>query len=87
MGFNAPEWAFAFFGTMFANCVPTGIYATNTSEACKYQVNHCKAEILFVENESILLKFLGFVEEIENIKGIIVYLDDITKLRKKYPQI
>lgn len=29
-GFNAPEWAVAFFGAIFANMVPCGIYTTNT---------------------------------------------------------
>ena len=54
MGFNAPEWAFAFYGTMISNCVPTGIYTTNSSEACEYQVFHCEAKVLVVENQEIL---------------------------------
>ena len=87
MGFNAPEWTFTFFGSMFANCVPTGIYTTNSSAACKYQVEHCKAEVLFVENEQILAKFMPFIDEIPNLKGIFVYLDNVTRLKEKYPKI
>ncbi len=34
MGFNAPEWALAFFGAMAANCIPSGVYQTNSTEAC-----------------------------------------------------
>ena len=37
IGFNAPEWAIAFFGTIFANCIASGVYTTNGSEACIYQ--------------------------------------------------
>lgn len=36
MGFNAPEWAFAFVGGVLNNCVGTGIYSTNGPEACNY---------------------------------------------------
>lgn len=43
MGFNAPEWAIAFFGSIFANNIPSGVYTTNNSEACFYQANHSEA--------------------------------------------
>ena len=36
IGFNAPEWAIAFFGSMFADCIPSGVYTTNNPEACLY---------------------------------------------------
>lgn len=29
MGFNSPEWLFAYVGTILYNCVSTGIYTTN----------------------------------------------------------
>jgi long-chain-fatty-acid--CoA ligase ACSBG len=36
MGFNAPEWAIAFQGTIMFNCISNGIYITNEPEACLY---------------------------------------------------
>lgn len=36
MGFNSPEWVFSFVGGLLYNCVCTGIYITNTAEACQY---------------------------------------------------
>ena len=36
LGFNSPEWAIAFFGSMVANCIPSGVYLTNSPEACLY---------------------------------------------------
>ena len=36
MGFNSPEWAIAFMGGILNNQVNTGIYITNTAEACLY---------------------------------------------------
>lgn len=43
IGFNAPEWAIAFFGTIFANCIASGVYTTNSAEACYYQAHHSEA--------------------------------------------
>jgi len=37
MGYNSPEWAIAFNGSMMNNNVNTGIYITNQAEACLYQ--------------------------------------------------
>ena len=30
IGFNAPHWNIAFYGSIFAKCVPVGIYTTNS---------------------------------------------------------
>lgn len=35
-GYNAPEWAIAFLGSIFANTVCSGVYITNLPEACIY---------------------------------------------------
>lgn len=34
IGFNSPEWVIAFFGSMFSNYIPVGVYTTNGPEAC-----------------------------------------------------
>jgi len=36
MGFNSPEWAMAFMGGIMNQQVVTGIYITNTADACLY---------------------------------------------------
>jgi long-chain-fatty-acid--CoA ligase ACSBG len=36
MGFNSPEWAIGFIGSLFYNSVVTGIYTTNAPDACHY---------------------------------------------------
>lgn len=43
IGFNAPEWFISFMGAIFANSIPTGVYATNSSEACLYIAKHSDA--------------------------------------------
>jgi long-chain-fatty-acid--CoA ligase ACSBG len=34
IGFNAPEWAITFYGTLFARAIATGIYTTNSPQVC-----------------------------------------------------
>lgn len=40
IGFNAPEWNIAFFGSIFARCLPVGIYTTNHQTVCEYIGRH-----------------------------------------------
>lgn len=50
LGFNSPEWVFAFLGAIFANCVAAGVYTTNNPEACQYVAETSGAEVIVVEN-------------------------------------
>ena len=43
MGWNSPEWVFAFYGGMFNNNIVTGVYATNSPPACLYQAQNSEA--------------------------------------------
>lgn len=74
MGFNSPEWAIAFTGGVMHNCVATGIYSTNTPDACLYQAEHSEAEVVVVETIEMLNRFLKFgKDEIKKIKAFVVY--------------
>jgi long-chain-fatty-acid--CoA ligase ACSBG len=74
MGFNSPEWAIAFTGGVMHNCVATGIYSTNTPDACLYQAEHSEAEVIVVETIEMLNRFLKFgKDEIKKIKAFVVY--------------
>ena len=57
MGFNSPEWIFAFVGGILNNCVGTGIYSTNAADACFYQVDHSESEVVCVETNEMLKRF------------------------------
>ena len=46
MGFNSPEWAIAFFGSIFHNNVVSGVYITNGPQACMYQAENSEAQVL-----------------------------------------
>lgn len=49
IGFNSPEWAISYFGSVFYNCVATGVYITNNPDACYYQADHSDAELIVCE--------------------------------------
>ena len=73
IGFNSPEWYIADIAAVFANGIATGIYPTNSKEACKYIVQDCKANIAVVEDGKQLEKFLAIKNECPELKAIIQY--------------
>lgn len=77
IGFNAPEWNIAFYGSIFGNYLPVGIYTTNSPDACKYVVLHSEAELIVAENDEQLSKFIKIWDEIPKVKMIILYCDDL----------
>ena len=46
MGFNSPEWLFAYMGAILNNNVATGMYGTNSPDACTYQINHSETQVV-----------------------------------------
>jgi len=50
LGFNSPEWFFAFIGGMYACVVPVGVYLTNNSESCRYIANHSECGVIVVDS-------------------------------------
>ena len=57
MGVNSAQWFFSCIGAFLYGCVTTGLYTTNNTDACNYQTEHSDAEIVVVENLSLLAKF------------------------------
>ena len=51
IGFNSPEWNISFYGSIFANNVPVGVYTTNNPEACRYIADHSDCQLAIVENQ------------------------------------
>ena len=51
----------------------TGIYSTNTPEACLYQVDHSEAEIVLVETNEMLKRFTINLSKLPRIKAIVVW--------------
>lgn len=63
-------------GSIFARCIPVGIYTTNSQSTCEYIVNHSGAKVVVVENRELAQKYYSLVEQ-NVIEKIIVYADEI----------
>ena len=71
IGFNSPEWFLADLGGVFAGGLATGIYPTNSAEACQYVLGHCRANILVVEDQKQLAKILTIRDKLPQLLHII----------------
>jgi long-chain-fatty-acid--CoA ligase ACSBG len=54
-------------GAIMAGGFSVGIYTTNSSDACKYIADNCKANIIVVEDDKQLEKVLKFKAELTSI--------------------
>lgn len=85
IGFNAPEWHITFYGSIFGNYLPVGIYTTNNTEGCKYVSLNSEAELVVAENQAQLKKYLSIWSELPKLKLILLYNDVIPQdLPKEY---
>lgn len=80
IGFNSPEWAITFYGSLFGRCLPTGIYTTNSDEVCEYIVENSECKVVVSENMQYAKKYLKKMKEGE-IKLIIIYNDPEADLK------
>ncbi|KAM4678070.1 long-chain-fatty-acid--CoA ligase ACSBG1 [Discoglossus pictus] len=81
LGFNSPEWFISAVGTIFAGAITTGIYTTNSPEACHYVASDCKANIIVVENQKQLEKILQIWEKLPHLKAIVQYKGSLQEKR------
>ncbi|XP_062873978.1 long-chain-fatty-acid--CoA ligase ACSBG2-like [Trichomycterus rosablanca] len=84
LGFNSPEWYIADIGCIMAGGLATGIYTTNSPEACQYVVEDSEADVLVVENDKQLAKILQIKDQLPHLKAIVQYKGE---LEKKYPNV
>ena len=73
IGFNAPEYMFSVLGAIEAGGVATGIYATNTPDACHYVMDHCNSTFVVVDGAVQLQKILEIRSRLPCLRQIIVY--------------
>eukprot|EP00096_Caligus_rogercresseyi_P013590 TRINITY_DN6222_c0_g1_i1.p1 TRINITY_DN6222_c0_g1~~TRINITY_DN6222_c0_g1_i1.p1 ORF type:complete len:650 (-),score=139.39 TRINITY_DN6222_c0_g1_i1:110-2059(-) len=73
LGFNSPEWFIADLGAIYSGGIPVGIYPTSSPDACQYVAAHCRANVIFVENEEQLKKILAVKSKLPALKSIVQY--------------
>lgn len=84
LGFNSPEWFISNFATIFAGGLSTGIYSTNSPDACCYVAQNAKCDVIIVENDAQLQKILKVRAELPNLKAIVQYHG---QPKQAYPQV
>lgn len=72
ISFNSKEWFVADMAAIFAGARACGIYTSNSAEQCQYVAEHSEAQIVCVENETQLCKFLEIVPQLPELKALIV---------------
>ncbi|KAM8885391.1 long-chain-fatty-acid--CoA ligase ACSBG2-like isoform 2-T2 [Spinachia spinachia] len=77
LGFNSPEWFISDVGCIFAGGLATGIYTTNSPEACQYVAANSEANILVVENHKQLVKVLQIKDHLPHLKAIVQYKGEL----------
>ena len=62
---------------MFASCIAAGIYATNTAEACHYITQHSHCEVVVLDGNKQLEKYINLTaKDYPNLKALVVYAED-----------
>lgn len=67
------EWVQCDLGIMNAGGVTVGVYPTNLAVDCAYVINHCDAEIVFVENKVQLDKLISVRKEIARVRHLVIF--------------
>ncbi|XP_068060555.1 long-chain-fatty-acid--CoA ligase ACSBG1 isoform X4 [Anomalospiza imberbis] len=81
LGFNSPEWFISAVGAIFAGGIVTGIYTTNSPEACHYIAHDSKTDIMVVENQKQLDKIMQIWNRLPHLKAVVLYKDSIAERR------
>ncbi|XP_069046824.1 long-chain-fatty-acid--CoA ligase ACSBG1 isoform X1 [Lepisosteus oculatus] len=84
LGFNSAEWFISAVGAIFAGGTATGIYSTNSPEACHYVASDCKANVIVVENPKQLEKILQIWGRLPHLKAVVQY---VGPLQRKLPNL
>jgi long-chain-fatty-acid--CoA ligase ACSBG len=78
MGYNTPQWLFAFHGVIQAGGVIAGSYLTNNEETCCYLAKDSGAQFVLAESYAQGRKFIKVLDDEETaLVKIIVWGDDI----------
>ncbi|KJE90232.1 long-chain-fatty-acid-CoA ligase ACSBG2 [Capsaspora owczarzaki ATCC 30864] len=73
LGFNSPEWFIADVASVYAGCIPFGIYTTNGPEACQFVLEFTKCPLLVLENAVQLRKIREVASQLPLLKTVVVW--------------
>lgn len=72
LGNNCPQWFISDLAAIFAGAVPGGIYATSSSEQCRFIAQHSEANIVVVEDAGQLAKIKSVWSDLPDLKAVVL---------------
>jgi len=82
LGFNSPAWMYSHLGSLFNSGISIGIYPTSSSDLCEFILNHADVDVLVVEDDKQLEKFID--KKIPTLKLILYYSPVSNELVKRF---
>lgn len=73
LGNNSPQWAIANFAAIHAGALPTGLYQTNSAEACRFIAHHSRASLIVLDEPTQLDKIRTIRHKLPNLKAIVQF--------------
>ena len=73
LSYNSAQWNCSYYGAVLSNCVPAGLYMTNTPITCQQVLSDCKAAIVFVEDQNQLDKIIQIRHQLPYLRYIVTY--------------
>lgn len=71
LAFNCPEWFYSEIGCVSAGGIITGIYTTNSAEACHHILLESESNICVVDNTAQFMKVHSVKDRLPQLKAII----------------
>jgi len=72
LGFNRPEWVIMDLAAMLVGGAAAGIYTTNSSNECKYIIDHSESPVILLENEMQWKKIAAVRADLPALKHVVM---------------
>ena len=82
MGFNSPEWAISYYGSILHNSCVSGVYTTNGPDACRYQAEHSDAQAVIVDTLEQFELYISILDKLPKIRALVCW--GVASLPDKY---
>ena len=75
IGFNSPEWFYAFMGSMYACVPPVGVYPTSSTDACVYMAENSECACLVLDGMIQFRKYEKDLKKLKQLKVVVFYCE------------
>eukprot|EP00117_Sycon_ciliatum_P028595 scpid46201/ scgid22946/ Long-chain-fatty-acid--CoA ligase ACSBG2; Acyl-CoA synthetase bubblegum family member 2 len=83
IGFNSSEWFISDLASILTGGVASGIYSTNSPQACQFIIEDSSTGVVIVENAHQLGKILQILDSCSKVKAIVQYKGEVKEEQKR----